>query len=227
MRRAFAVVFWAVAGWPAQPAPTSNRRLKSRPPWQGRAQPVPHPCRAVDFQDGRELKREASHGTIIAPEGLVINHHVADAPRITCTLANRKRSPPSLWGPTPRISPSRLRPQPRDFPSPPSGRHARRRSRARLAALALSQSVDGHRHNTEMIMPGMFAVQPDDARRRGRRVHRGMATTRLFSAAIPAGPSSTCRARSSASTRSVSAWPERSPPISPRKWPTRSCATAA
>ena len=48
---------------------------------------------SVDFQDGRELKREASgSGTIISPDGLVItNHHVAGRTRaITCTLASRE-----------------------------------------------------------------------------------------------------------------------------------------
>ena len=57
---------------------------------------------SIDYQDGRELKREASgSGTIITPEGHVVtNHHVAGKTKaIVCTLAHRRRFPQSSSGP--------------------------------------------------------------------------------------------------------------------------------
>src|SRR6185295_7647410 len=48
---------------------------------------------SIDYQDGRELKREASgSGTIISADGHVVtNHHVAGKTRaIRCTLASRE-----------------------------------------------------------------------------------------------------------------------------------------
>jgi serine protease Do len=122
---------------------------------------------SVDFQDGRELKREASgSGTIITPDGLVItNHHVAGRTRaITCTLANREEIPAELVGTDPLsdIAVLRLRPAtPRTFPVATFGDVTRLKVGDRVLALgsplALSQSVTmGIVSNTEMIMPGMF-----------------------------------------------------------------------
>ena len=122
---------------------------------------------SVDFQDGRELKREASgSGTIISPDGLVItNHHVAGRTRaITCTLANREEIPADLVGTDPLsdIAVLRLRPPaPRTFPVATFGDVTKLKVGDRVLALgsplALSQSVTmGIVSNTEMIMPGMF-----------------------------------------------------------------------
>ena len=122
---------------------------------------------SVDFQDGRELKREASgSGTIISPDGLVItNHHVAGRTRaISCTLANREEIPAELVGTDPLsdIAILRLRPAtPRTFPVATFGDVTTLRVGDRVLALgsplALSQSVTmGIVSNTEMIMPGMF-----------------------------------------------------------------------
>ena len=122
---------------------------------------------SVDFQDGRELKREASgSGTIIAPDGLVItNHHVAGHTRaITCTLASREEIPAELVGTDPLsdIAVLRLRPAtPRTFPVATFGDVTKLKVGDRVLALgsplALSQSVTmGIVSNTEMIMPGMF-----------------------------------------------------------------------
>ncbi len=122
---------------------------------------------SVDFQDGRELKREASgSGTIISPDGLVItNHHVAGRTRaISCTLASREEIPAELVGTDPLsdIAVLRLRPgSPRTFPVATFGDVTRLKVGDRVLALgsplALSQSVTmGIVSNTEMIMPGMF-----------------------------------------------------------------------
>ena len=122
---------------------------------------------SVDFQDGRELKREASgSGTIITPDGLVItNHHVAGRTRaITCTLANREEIPAELVGTDPLsdIAVLRLRPaSPRKFPVATFGDVTKLKVGDRVLALgsplALSQSVTmGIVSNTEMILPGMF-----------------------------------------------------------------------
>src|SRR5919109_1238302 len=77
---------------------------------------------SIDYQDGRELKREASgSGTIITPEGHVVtNHHVAGRTRaIVCTLASREEIPAELVGTDPLsdIAVLKLRPEkPRKFP---------------------------------------------------------------------------------------------------------------
>src|SRR5919108_3481331 len=77
----------------------------------------------IDYQDGRELKREAAgSGTIITPEGHVLtNHHVAGRARaIMCTLASREEIPADLVGTDPLsdIAILKLRPpQPRTFPA--------------------------------------------------------------------------------------------------------------
>jgi serine protease Do len=122
---------------------------------------------SVDFQDGRELKREASgSGTIISSDGLVItNHHVAGRTRaITCTLADREEIPADLVGTDPLsdIAILRLKPaKPRTFPVATFGDVSTLKVGDRVLALgsplALSQSVTmGIISNTEMIMPGMF-----------------------------------------------------------------------
>jgi serine protease Do len=122
---------------------------------------------SIEYQDGRELKREASgSGTIITPEGHVVtNHHVAGRTRsITCTLANREEIPAELVGTDPLsdIAVLRLRPEePTKFPVASFGDASKLRVGDRVLALgsplALSQSVTmGIVSNTEMILPGMF-----------------------------------------------------------------------
>ena len=122
---------------------------------------------SIDYQDGRELKREASgSGTIITPDGHVVtNHHVAGRTRsITCTLASREEIPAELVGTDPLsdIAVLKLRPEaPRRFPAASFGDVSKLRVGDRVLALgsplALSQSVTmGIVSNTEMIMPGMF-----------------------------------------------------------------------
>ena len=122
---------------------------------------------SVEFQDGRELKREASgSGTIIRADGMIVtNHHVAGRTRaITCTLANREEIPAELVGTDPLsdIAVIRLKPaSPRTFPVASFGDVTKLEVGDRVLALgsplALSQSVTmGIVSNTEMIMPGMF-----------------------------------------------------------------------
>jgi serine protease Do len=122
---------------------------------------------AIDYQDGRELKRESSgSGTIITPDGHVLtNHHVAGRTRsIVCTLANREEVSAELVGTDPLsdIAVLRLRPStPRKFPAASFGEVTSLKVGDRVLALgsplALSQSVTmGIVSNTEMIMPGMF-----------------------------------------------------------------------
>ena len=122
---------------------------------------------SIDYQDGRELKREASgSGTIITADGHVVtNHHVAGKTRaITCTLATREEIPAELVGTDPLsdIAVLKLRPAaPRRFPTASFGDVTRLKVGDRVLALgsplALSQSVTmGIVSNTEMIMPGMF-----------------------------------------------------------------------
>ena len=122
---------------------------------------------SIDYQDGRELKREASgSGTIITADGHVVtNHHVAGRTRsITCTLASREEIPADLVGTDPLsdIAVLKLRPEaPRRFPAASFGDVSKLKVGDRVLALgsplALSQSVTmGIVSNTEMIMPGMF-----------------------------------------------------------------------
>jgi serine protease Do len=122
---------------------------------------------SIDYQEGRELKREASgSGTIITPEGHVVtNHHVAGRTRsIVCTLASREEIPADLIGTDPLsdIAVLRLRPdKARTFPAASFGDVSKLKVGDRVLALgsplALSQSVTmGIVSNTEMIMPGMF-----------------------------------------------------------------------
>ena len=119
------------------------------------------------YEDGREVKREASgSGTIITPDGHVLtNHHVAGRTRaITCTLADRGELPADLVGTDPLsdIAIIKLRPaKPRAFPAARFGDASRLKVGDRVMALgsplALSQSVTmGIVSNTEMIMPGLF-----------------------------------------------------------------------
>lgn len=121
----------------------------------------------IDYQEGREIKREAAgSGTIITPEGHVLtNHHVAGRTRaIMCTLASREELPADLVGTDPLsdIAILKLRPPtPRTFPVARFGDSGRLKVGDRVLALgsplALSQSVTmGIVSNTEMIMPGMF-----------------------------------------------------------------------
>ena len=122
---------------------------------------------SIDFQDGRELKREASgSGTIISPDGhIVTNHHVAGRTRsIVCTLSSREEIPAELVGTDPLsdIAVLRLRPStPRKFPVAVFGDVTQLKVGDRVLALgsplALSQSVTmGIVSNTQLIMPGMF-----------------------------------------------------------------------
>jgi serine protease Do len=122
---------------------------------------------SIEYQDGRELKREAAgSGTIITPEGHVVtNHHVAGRTRsIVCTLASREEIPAELVGTDPLsdIAVLKLRPYaPRKFPVASFGDATKLKVGDRVLALgsplALSQSVTmGIVSNTEMILPGMF-----------------------------------------------------------------------
>src|SRR6187200_2477108 len=122
---------------------------------------------SLDYQDGRELKREASgSGTIITPEGHVVtNHHVAGKTKsIICTLPTKEEVPADLVGTDPLsdIAILKLRPsKPRVFPVASWGDASTLKVGDRVLALgsplALSQSVTmGIVSNTEMIMPGMF-----------------------------------------------------------------------
>lgn len=122
---------------------------------------------SVEFQDGREIKREASgSGTIIRADGMVVtNHHVAGRTRsIWCTLADREEIPAELVGTDPLsdIAVIRLKPsKPRTFPVASFGDASTLKPGDRVLALgsplALSQSVTmGIVSNTEMILPGMF-----------------------------------------------------------------------
>jgi serine protease Do len=121
----------------------------------------------IEYQDGREIKREAAgSGTIITPEGHVLtNHHVAGRTRaIMCTLASREEMPADLVGTDPLsdIAILKLRPsRPRVFPVATFGEVTTLKVGDRVLALgsplALSQSVTmGIISNTEMILPGMF-----------------------------------------------------------------------
>src|SRR5687767_2776182 len=122
---------------------------------------------AIDHQDGRELKRQASgSGTIITAEGHVVtNHHVAGRTKsIVCTLASREEIPADLVGTDPLsdIAVLKLKPStPRTFPVASFGTARSLRVGDRVLALgsplALSQSVTmGIVSNTEMIMPQLF-----------------------------------------------------------------------
>jgi len=120
-----------------------------------------------DYEEGREIKREAAgSGTIISTEGHVLtNHHVAGRTRtLMCTLADREEIPADLVGTDPLsdIAVIKLRPpKPRSFPVARFGDVSRLKVGDPVMALgsplALSQSVTmGIVSNTEMIMPGLF-----------------------------------------------------------------------
>src|SRR5215218_1221745 len=122
---------------------------------------------SIEYQDGRELKREASgSGTIITPEGHVLtNHHVAGKTKsIFCTLSSREEIPAELVGTDPLsdIAVIKLKPaKPRKFPTAAFGTATTLKVGDRVLAmgspLALSQSVTmGIVSNTEMIMPQLF-----------------------------------------------------------------------
>jgi serine protease Do len=122
---------------------------------------------SVEYQEGREIKREAAgSGTIISAEGHVLtNHHVAGKTRaIFCTLATREEVPAELVGTDPLsdIAILKLKPaKPRTFPVARFGDSTKLKVGDRVLALgsplALSQSVTmGIVSNTEMILPGMF-----------------------------------------------------------------------
>jgi serine protease Do len=164
------IVCALVAGLPAGAA-AQNRADQSAAVQLALAKVAPSLVRihvvSLDFNDGRELKREASgSGTIITPEGHVVtNHHVAGKTRsITCTLPTREEIPAELVGTDPLsdIAVLKLKPsKPRTFPAATFGDASRLKVGDRVLALgsplALSQSVTmGIVSNTEMVMPGMF-----------------------------------------------------------------------
>ena len=122
---------------------------------------------AIDHEEGREIKMEASgSGTIVTPDGYVVtNHHVAGRTRrIICTLPNREEVAADLVGTDPLsdIAVLKLRPaSPRTFPAAKFGRSSTlTRGEPVLAMgspLSVSQSVTlGIVSNTELIMPRMF-----------------------------------------------------------------------
>ncbi len=120
----------------------------------------------ADFQDGREVKEEASgSGVIVSPDGEVVtNHHVAGrARRVTCTLSDRREVDAVLVGSDPLadIAVLRLDPSGRPYPSAAWGDSSRLRVGDPVLAmgspLALSQSVtQGIVSNVAMIMPQLF-----------------------------------------------------------------------
>ena len=196
---------------------------------------------SIDYQEGREVKREAAgSGTIISADGHVVtNHHVAGRTRaIVCTLATREEIPAELVGTDPLsdIAVLRLRPdKPRKFPVASFGDVAKLKVGDRVLALgsplALSQSVTmGIISNTEMIMPGMFwpfnrmTLDGEDV-----GIDRALDWTRCADLRRQLGRAARQHAaeRSSASTRSVLDWRGRSRRISHVKWPMRSCAMDA
>jgi serine protease Do len=169
MRRVLAtVLFSSVAATAfAQPAITDNTAAVEAAISKVAPSLVRIHVVSIDYQDGRELKREASgSGTIITADGHVItNHHVAGRTRaITCTLASREEMPADLVGTDPLsdIAVLKLRPDvSRKFPVASFGDVTKLKVGDRVLALgsplALSQSVTmGIVSNTEMIMPGMF-----------------------------------------------------------------------
>lgn len=122
----------------------------------------------VDYEQGREIKTEASgSGVIISRDGYVVtNHHVAGwAKRIFCTLASKEQIDADLVGTDPLadIAVIKLRGKPgRVFPTAKWGDSSKLRVGDRVLAmgspLALSQSVTmGIVSNSEMIMPEMFS----------------------------------------------------------------------
>src|SRR4029453_2260027 len=106
---------------------------------------------SVEYQEGREIKREAAgSGPIISAEGHVLtNHHVAGKTRaIFCTLASREEVPAELVGTDPLsdIAILKLKPaKPRTFPVAHFGDSTKLKVGERVLALgsplALSQSV--------------------------------------------------------------------------------------
>src|SRR6476646_11574695 len=106
---------------------------------------------SVEFQEGREIKREAAgSGTIISADGHVLtNHHVAGRTRaIIGTLATREEIPAELVGTDPLSDIAILKlkpPKPRTFPVAHFGDSTKLKVGERVLALgsplALSQSV--------------------------------------------------------------------------------------
>ena len=119
---------------------------------------------SIEYQEGREVKREASgSGTIIRPEGYVLtNHHVAGRTKsIVCTLATREEIPADLVGTDPLsdIAILKLRPATPRCPRPRNG-DSSAQGRRRISRSAVHRPLPigtmGIVSNTEMIMPGMF-----------------------------------------------------------------------
>lgn len=122
---------------------------------------------AVEYDEGREVKRESTgSGVIITKDGHVVtNHHVVgEAKRIVCTLANKEEIEAELVGTDPLtdISVVKLRSEGRrEFPVARFGDSSSLRAGDRVLAMgspfALSQSVTmGVVSNTELVMPDLF-----------------------------------------------------------------------
>lgn len=131
----------------------------------------------VDYDEGREVKSEASgSGVIINSQGYIVtNHHVAGrAKRLVCTLSNKERIDADLVGTDALtdIAVIKLRPiVNREFPVASWGDSSQLRVGDRVFAmgspLALSQSVTmGIVSNTEMILPdyasGSLTLEGED-----------------------------------------------------------------
>src|SRR5215213_7597080 len=109
-----AAVLMILAFGPASPRPLAQEHAAGSAPGQSAAieaalaKVAPSLVRihvvTVSYNDGREIKREASgSGTIITAEGHVVtNHHVAGKTRtIICTLPTREEVPADLVGTDP------------------------------------------------------------------------------------------------------------------------------
>ena len=156
---------------------------------------------STEFREGREVKRqEVGSGVIITKDGyLITNHHVAGhAARMFCTLWNREEIEAELIGTDPLtdISVLKLKPEkPREFAPASFGDSS---ASARRGFGAGHGQPDGavaighaghHQQHRDGFAALLGRVGPVPIGRRGCRLAgaRGSATTRQFTAAIPAG----------------------------------------
>ena len=188
---------------------------------------------STEFREGREVKmQEVGSGAIITKDGyLITNHHVAGhAARMFCTLWNREEIEAELIGTDPLtdISVLKLKPEkPREFAPASFGDSvgAARRGFGAGHGQPDGAVAIGHAGHHQQHRDGFAAVLgrvgPVPIGRRGCRLagavdrpRRGDLRRQFRRAA-----GAICAAKSSASTRSVTACPARSRPIWSRRWP--------